>query len=87
MKNTEWKTTKKQDSKTLTCAVCDIKCTDQKAKDTDIRNKARQMSKRQVKLASANERLAFHYASLAAASSSSDSALHGRENQAQNQSD
>lgn len=62
-------------------------CSDQKALAMSTDEKMHQTRGRQEKLASDNERLASHYATLVAASYSFISAKHGRDDQAQNQSD
>lgn len=55
--------------------------------DVDICSRAHQTRERQEKLASVSQRLDFHYAHLAAATSNPDSALYGRDYRAQNQSE
>lgn len=52
----------------------------------NIDDRAHRTRKRQANLDSVSQQLASHYGSLAAGLSSPDSAVYGRENQAQNQS-
>lgn len=82
-----WKARKSQHSEALMCWVCDIKCTGQRAMDILVGGRARQSRERQAKPASVNEQLVTHYASQAAAPSGSDSAVYGRGDRAQSQSD
>lgn len=66
----------------LTCTMCITACTDQKAMHVHTGGRAHKTRKRRGKLASVNQQLATHYASLVQAPFSFDSAVFGRENQA-----
>lgn len=72
---------KKKDSGTITCDLCNIKCTGQSAMDMHLRGKAHKTKERQAKWSSANEELSSHYTSIAAAPSGAGNAIYGREDE------
>lgn len=65
--------------------MCSINRTDPKAIGMYVSERAHQAQKRQARLSTADQQLASHYAFLAAALSSLDTAVYGRESRAQNQ--
>lgn len=82
----KWETKKSQDFKMLTSSECSTKCAGQRAIGMLLHGRAHDSCERQAKPASVSQPLGTHYASLVAAPSVTNSAVHCRENRAQNQS-
>lgn len=83
----KWKTRKSQDSRVPMFSKCSTKCTGLKDMEVHISGRAHQTRKHKAEQASENQQLCTPYASLAAALSSSNSAVHCLKDQAKNQND
>lgn len=76
-----------QDSKVLTGLIWNTRCTGEKAMNMHLRGRAHQTREQQAELASVSQQLDSHSWSLHEAPSGPESALNGRDDCAQNQSD